>query len=92
MFKTLNNIGFFKTVLDEAAFRQLLCTSSAHMTRLRDGTENPEAIILSTQAIRSVNNRITDPVQAISDGVLITILAFACHAVRDTGIESSIVG
>lgn len=84
MFKTLNNIGFFKTVLDEAAFRQLLCTSSAHMTRLRDmTTDNPESIILSTQAIRSVSNRIADPVQGISDGVLITILAFACHAVRN---------
>lgn len=81
MFKTLNNIGFFKTVLDEAAFRQLLCTSSAHMTRLRDETEDPETIILSTQAIRSVNNRIADPVLAISDGVLVTIIAFACHAV-----------
>jgi hypothetical protein len=83
MFKTLNNIGFFKTVLDEAAFRQLLCTSSAHMTRLRDETENPEAIVLSTQAIQSVNSRITDPMLAISDGVLVTILAFACHAVGD---------
>jgi hypothetical protein len=83
MFKTLNNIGFFKTVLDEAAFRQLLCTSSAHMTRLRDVAENPESIILSTQAIQSISNRIADPVQGISDGVLITILAFACHAVRN---------
>ncbi|OBT53596.1 hypothetical protein VE04_06287 [Pseudogymnoascus sp. 24MN13] len=87
MFKTLNNIGFFKTVLDEAAFRQLLCTSSAHMTRLRDETENPEAIVLSTQAIQSVNSRITDPMLAISDGVLVTILAFACHAVMFNDIK-----
>ncbi|KFY94298.1 hypothetical protein V498_03933 [Pseudogymnoascus sp. VKM F-4517 (FW-2822)] len=90
MFKTLNNIGFFKTVLDEAAFRQLLCTSSAHMTRLRDETEDPETIILSTQAIRSVNNRIADPVLAISDGVLVTIIAFACHAVMFNDIKGTL--
>ncbi|KFX97610.1 hypothetical protein V490_02708 [Pseudogymnoascus sp. VKM F-3557] len=90
MFKTLNNIGFFKTVLDEAAFRQLLCTSSAHMTRLRDVTENPESIILSTQAIQSISSRIADPVQGISDGVLITILAFACHAVMFNDINGAL--
>ncbi|KFY34458.1 hypothetical protein V494_06754 [Pseudogymnoascus sp. VKM F-4513 (FW-928)] len=90
MFKTLNNIGFFKTVLDEAAFRQLLCTSSAHMTRLRDGTENQESIILSTQALRSVKNRITNPAMAISDGVLTAIIAFACHAVMFNDIKGTI--
>ena len=81
LFQTLSSIGFFRTVLDEAAFRQVLCTSSSHMTRLRDGTESAEAIVLSTEAIRSINRRITDPILCISDGVIITILAFACHAV-----------
>jgi hypothetical protein len=82
MFKTLSKIGFFQTVRDEAAFRQILCTSSSHMTFLRgSGEENPEAIVLSTEAIRSINRRIADPRESLSDGVLITILAFACHAV-----------
>jgi hypothetical protein len=81
MFKTLSRIGFFRVVLDEAAFRQILCTSSSHMTRLREGTENAEAVVLSTEAIRSINRRISDPELCISDGVIITILAFACHAV-----------
>lgn len=81
MFKTLNKIGFFKTVVDDAGFRQILCTSSAHMMRLREGTETAEAIALSTKAIQSLNRRIADPVLGISDGVIVTILAFACHAV-----------
>ena len=81
MFKTLSKIGFFKIILDDAAFRQVLCTSSAHMTMLRGGTENAEAIALSTKAIQSLNKRIADPVLAVSDGVIVTILAFACHAV-----------
>lgn len=81
MFKTLNKIGFFKIILDDAAFRQVLCTSSAHMTMLRGGAENAEAIALSNKAIQSLNKRIGDPVLAVSDGVMVTILAFACHAV-----------
>ncbi len=81
MFKTLSKIGFFRTVQDEAAFRQILCTSSSHMMRFREGTENAEAIVLSTKAIRSINRRIADPVLGISDGVIVTILTFACHSV-----------
>jgi hypothetical protein len=83
MFKTMSKIGFFRTVADEAGFRQILCTSSSHITRLREGTETAEAIALSTEAIRSINRRLTDSTLAISDGVIITVLAFACHAVSD---------
>jgi hypothetical protein len=83
MFKTMSKIGFFKSVVDEAGFRQILCTSSSHMTRLREGTETAEAIALSTEAIRSINRRLNDPTLGISDGVIITILAFVCHAVSD---------
>jgi hypothetical protein len=53
------------------------------MMRLREGTENAEAIALSTEAIRSINRRLADPILGISDGVIISILAFACHAVSD---------
>ena len=81
MFKTLNRIGFFKTVLDDAAFRQILCTASSHMTHLRHQPQSSEAIVLSSEAIRSINIRISDPVQCLSDGVIITIIAFACHSV-----------
>jgi hypothetical protein len=81
MFKTLNTIGFFKMASDDAAFRQILCSASAHMTRLRRGNDDAEARALSSAAIRSVNRRIMDPVLGTSDGVIITILAFACHAV-----------
>ena len=37
--------------------------------------------MLSNDAIQSVNRRIADPVQCLSDGVIITIIAFACHSV-----------
>lgn len=83
MFQSLNKIGFFSTVVDEAGFRQILCTSSSHITRLRAGTENSEATALSSAAIRSIHRRLPDPILGVSDGVIITVLAFACHAVSD---------
>jgi len=82
MFKTLNQIGFFRHVLDPAAFRQILCTSSSHMGQLRNTTEEKsEAIALSTEAIRSINTRLANPALANSDGILVSVLAFVCHTV-----------
>ncbi|KAI9766497.1 MAG: hypothetical protein M1840_006454 [Geoglossum simile] len=78
----MSKIGFFRAVEDEAGFRQILCTSSSHIARLQDGTETADGIALSTKAIRSINRRLADPRLGVSDGVIITILAFACHAVR----------
>jgi hypothetical protein len=83
MFETLSKIGFYKTIEDDAALRQVLCTSSMHQTRLRNVEENTEAIILSHEALRSINKRIADPALATSDGVLFAILAFAAHAVSN---------
>lgn len=88
MFKTLNRIGFFKTVLDDAGFRQILSTSSAHMTVLREGTETAEAVSLSSQAVQSLNSRISDPTLCTSDGVMSTILAFACHSVSEAPLNN----
>jgi hypothetical protein len=52
---------------------------------MRDFTvpSNPESLALSIEAVRSINRRIADPVLGTSDGVIATIIAFACHTVRD---------
>jgi hypothetical protein len=81
LFETLSSVGFFKSIEDAAALRQVLCTSSMHQAKLRHGEESTEAIVLSNEALRSMTRRIADPALAISDGVLFAILAFACHAV-----------
>jgi hypothetical protein len=81
LFQTLSSVGFFKSIKDEAALRQVLCTSSMHQAKLRHGEESTEAIVLSNEALRSMTRRIADPALATSDGVLFAILAFACHAV-----------
>jgi hypothetical protein len=79
----VSRIGFYTTMQDPAGFCQILCSSAMHMSRLRG--ENPatcvEAMNLSIPAIQSINKRLLDPVLGVSDGVIITVLAFACHAV-----------
>lgn len=82
MFKTMSKIGFFRTMTDVAGFLQILCTSASHMMRLRtSNSSSEEAIVLSTQAIQSVNTRLADPVLSVSDGLIAAILAFCCHSV-----------
>ena len=82
MFRTLSRIGFWEATLeDEAAFRQALSTSSAHMASLQDDPDVAEAIALSNDAIQSVNARITDPLLCVTDGVIIAVITFACHSV-----------
>jgi hypothetical protein len=89
MLSSLCKIGFFQTIQeDEGGFRQVLCTASEHQTKfmeMRDFTvpSNPESLALSIEAVRSINRRIADPVLGTSDGVIATIIAFACHTVRD---------
>jgi hypothetical protein len=81
MFKTLSKVGFFANMQDPAGFRQILCSSSKHQSKLRHEPESFESIDLSTNAIQSVNQRLMDPIAGISDGVITTVIAFICHAV-----------
>jgi len=85
MFQTMSKIGFFRSITDPAGFLQILCTSVSHMTTLQHQAvaNSPEAIALSTQAIQSVNKRLSDPVLYTSDGMVAAILTFCCHTVSD---------
>jgi hypothetical protein len=89
MFKTMSKIGFFQTLTDPAGFRQVLCTSACHMEVLRGSSEPPDAIVLSTQALQSVNRRLADPAEIRSDGMLSAVLAFCCHSVSNSMVEAN---
>jgi len=84
MFRTMSKLGFFQIVDDDAGFRQILCTSLCHKARLQNKSNPLEAITLSTAAIQSVSSRLMHPVLSTSDGVIISLIAFACHAVSRT--------
>ncbi|RDL34426.1 uncharacterized protein BP5553_07554 [Venustampulla echinocandica] len=92
MFRSMTRIGFFASMKDPAGFCQILSTSASHMEQLRGtGAKSPEAIALSTRALRSLNSRLTDPLASISDGVIATILAFCCHGVMFNDLQGSVL-
>jgi short subunit fatty acids transporter len=86
----MSKIGFYRSITDPAGFLQILSTSVSHMTMLRHQpvVESSEAIALSTQAIESVNKRLSDPVFNISNGIIVAILTFCCHTVSGIHNES----
>ena len=71
---------------DSAFFNEILSHVSAHVFTLRNGVHNiddcPQSIDLHSRAIKSVRQRLLDPVLGISDGVIGTVLAFACFSHR----------
>ena len=91
VFKTMSSIGFYQTLSDPDGFRQILCTSACHMEVLRGTVSEPsDAIVLSTQALQSVNRRLKDPAESRSDGMLAAVLAFCCHSVSNLAVEADI--
>jgi hypothetical protein len=70
-------------MLDDAAFHQVLSNSALHLGSLKmDGSrETVESIKYHTEAVESVKMRITDPILGITDGIIVAIIAFACHDV-----------
>ena len=82
MFKTLNRIGFLQLVQHEAAFRQILYTSSADIARLRNVKEEDfEGASLSGKAIQSLSKLLADPVLCTGEEIIVSVLTFACHCV-----------
>jgi hypothetical protein len=74
------------SISDSAFFNEILSHFSAHVFMLRNGVHNiddcPQSIDLHSRAIKSVRQRLLDPVLGISDGVIGTVLAFACFSHR----------
>lgn len=71
---------------DSAFFNEILSHVSSHVFTLRNGFQNrddcPQSIALHSLAINSIRTRLLDPVLGISDGVIGTVLAFACFSHR----------
>lgn len=74
------------SISDSAFFTEILSHISAHIFTLRSGLSNrddcPQSITLHSRAINSIRKRLLDPVLGISDGVIGTVLAFACFSHR----------
>jgi hypothetical protein len=67
---------------DPALFYEILSHISEDITTSFPGyAREKQAFALHSHALQSVNKRLSDPVQSISNGVIATILGFACFSV-----------
>jgi hypothetical protein len=84
--RPFKDIWYPISVSDPAFFYEILSNMSAHIFTLRNSSQNrdncPQAINLHSRAINSVRTRLLDPILGISDGVIGTVLAFACFSHR----------
>ena len=69
---------------DRSAFQLSLAHSALLMARQDDPRiqENNEALKYYTNALNSVNNRLCDPTDNTSEGIIGAILGFCCYEVR----------
>lgn len=81
---------------DAAFFNEILSHVSLHVYTLRHGlsreTECPQSMILHSRAVASVRKRLCDPVLGISDGIIGTVLAFACFSVSASQVLMGCLG
>lgn len=73
-------IWFEKNMRDSAAFLQQLSTASMHLS-LVQGNDPSQAFVYQQMAIRSVNDRLSDPVQSLSSGIVATVVSFLIYDV-----------
>jgi hypothetical protein len=67
---------------DPALFYEILSHISRDITASFPGyAKKKQAFALHSQALRSVNKRLSDPFESVSDGIIATILGFACFSV-----------
>ena len=67
---------------DPALFYEILSRISRDITASFPGyAVEKQAFALHSQALQSVNRRLSDPVESVSEGIIATILGFACFSV-----------
>jgi hypothetical protein len=84
-------VWFTIGIADRSAFH-LTMANAAMLFDMETGTksaETTESTKYYTASLRSINKRLQDPVDGISEGVIGTVLGFACHDVSGS-IRASI--
>jgi hypothetical protein len=61
---------------DPASFFQQLSTTITHRSAVYQTNDKQKALVYHQQALRSVNERLGDPVLGVSDGVVGTVVSF----------------
>lgn len=82
-------IWFGMVLLDPASFWQQLSTTSKHQSVFHQKGDEIESLKYEQLALRSVNDRLSDRVKGISDGIIRTIICFLTH---DVDVSSYLIG
>jgi hypothetical protein len=79
----MRNIWMTITMTERSAFHLTLANSALFLTAEINKRiiENAESIDHYTMAVKLTEKRLQDPIDAISEGVIGTVLGFACHDV-----------
>jgi hypothetical protein len=69
---------------DISAFHLVISSSATDIACLKgfSGIETQQSLAYYTAAIRSVNNRLSDPNQCTDDSIIISLLGFLCYDVN----------
>jgi hypothetical protein len=88
--RPLGPIWFTVGMIDKSAFQLTLGNAAYCFNRetglysgeVFDSGETEESMKFYTQAMESVKKRLRDPIDGVSEGVIGSVLGFACHDVR----------
>lgn len=71
---------------DPATFHQILSNVALSISIVRGqgvALDNPIAVAHNLLAVRAVNNRLSHPVEGISDSTMTSVLSLTCHSVSN---------
>lgn len=78
---------WFTISMSDASAFQLTVANAAVVYAAGDGDrlrETPESLKHYNMAVQSVNRRLQDPIDSVSEGLIGAVLGFACHDVGFT--------
>jgi hypothetical protein len=90
-FKVFKESWLPAAMSDPAAFHQILSNIALSISIVRGQgviLDNPVSVAHNSLAVRTVNNRLSDPVEGISDGTMTSVLGMTCHSVSTRCISS----
>lgn len=68
-------------LLDPASFLQMLSTTVSHQMYVQGKKDDHRAMRYQQMALRSVNERLSDPIHGISDGIVGAVVSFLTYDV-----------
>jgi hypothetical protein len=85
--QNMRDVWMSSATHDRTAFQLTLANAALHLANRTGETETTESIGYYTIAARMTEQRLQSPDDSISDGVIVTVLGFACHDVSNISLN-----